>query len=318
MKKILFILCCSVVALYAVNSVAPIQEIKVEGIVKDISLHDQELLIGTDTGALHVYDHENKVFTKHIQLKKVEDFIGDKIEARVFSVDKIEDRYLLLSAAGRGGYSNLWIDEDNTTRQLLFPEDKKAVIKARFVDKEHILLGYLSNEAVLFDIQNKKELYKVQLSPSKFSDFALNEDKTQAVFSCESGVLSVIETKTGKVLHTLKGQNLDNVYKVDYKNGIVSAAGQDRRGALYDVMLNQGTYIEGSFLIYATALSPSAKKVAFTMDEKNNISIYDRSTKSKIVELQGQKSTLNTIIFIDENILFSSSDDETVMMWRLK
>ena len=82
--------------------------------------------------------------------------------------------------------------------------------------------------------------------------------------------------------------------------------------------LNQGNYIEGSFLIYATALSPSAKKVALPMDEKNNISIYKRSSKSKIVELQGQKSTLNTIIFKDEKTLFSSSDDKTVMMWRLK
>ncbi|CAA6818508.1 MAG: Periplasmic nitrate reductase component NapL [uncultured Sulfurovum sp.] len=318
MIKIFLMLCCSVMGLYAVSSVSPIHEIKVDGIVKDMTLHDDELLIGTDAGALHVYDYVNKVFTKQIQLDKVEDFVGDKIEARVFSVDKMQNRYLLLSTAGKGGYSNLWMHENNVTTQLLFPEDRQAVIKARFVDKGYILLGYLSNEAVLFDIKNKKELYKVQLSPSKFSDFALNEDKTQAVFSCESGVLSVIETKTGKVLHTLKGQNLDNVYKVDYKQGIVSAAGQDRRGALYDVMLNQGTYIEGSFLIYSTALSPSANKVAFTMDEKNNISIYNHSTKSKIVELQGQKSTLNTIIFKDENTLFSSSDDDTVMMWRLK
>ena len=318
MIKILLILCSSFVWLHAVNVVTPLQQIKVEGIVKDISLHDNTLLIGTDAGALHVYDYEKKVFLKHVKLPKVKDFIGDEIDARVFSVDKMQNRYLLLSAAGKGGYSNLWINEDNVSTQLIFPEDKKALIKARFVDKEHILLGYLSNEVVLFNVQSKKEMYRVQLSPSKFSDFALNEAKTKAVFSCESGVLSIIETKTGKVLHMLEGQNLDNVYKVDYKQGIVSAAGQDRRGALYDVMLNQGTYIEGSFLIYATALSPSAKKVAFTMDEKNNISIYHRTMKSKIAELQGQKSTLNTIIFKDEDVLFSASDDSTVMMWKLK
>jgi len=51
---------------------------------------------------------------------------------------------------------------------------------------------------------------------------------------------------------------------------------------------------------------------------KNNISIYTRASKTKIVELQGQKSTLNNVIFKDENTLFSSSDDSTVMMWRLK
>ena len=124
--------------------------------------------------------------------------------------------------------------------------------------------------------------------------------------------------KSGKVLKELEGQNVDNVYKVDFKSGMVSAAGQDRRGALYDAKSGKGSYIEGEFLIYATALSPSASKVAFAMDEKNNISIYSTSNKSKMALLKGQKSTLNVVIFKDENVLFSASDDNTIMVWNLE
>jgi len=54
------------------------------------------------------------------------------------------------------------------------------------------------------------------------------------------------------------------------------------------------------------------------MDEKNNITIYDILTKSKIAILQGQKSTLNVMIFKDENRLFSASDDSTIMVWNIK
>jgi WD40 repeat protein len=54
------------------------------------------------------------------------------------------------------------------------------------------------------------------------------------------------------------------------------------------------------------------------MDEKNNISVYNRQTKEKIALLEGQKSTLNTIVFKDENILFSASEDSRVLMWNLK
>jgi len=169
----------------------------------------------------------------------------------------------------------------------------------------------------LLDIKSKKELYRVQLSESKFSDFALNEDKTQVVFSCESGVLNVVDIQTGKMLKELKGQNVDNVYRVDFKKGMVSGAGQDQRGSLYDVASGEGDYIKGSFLIYGTALSPSASKVAFAMDEKNNISVYNTSNKSKIALLKGQKSTLNVILFKDENRLFSASDDNTIMVWDL-
>jgi len=318
MRKVFITLLLSITWIYATPVLVPVLEIAVNGTTKDMVLRDKELVIGTDSGMLQVYDYDKKVFTSTIALPKVKDFVGDMIPPRVFSVDKTEGRYLLLSDSGKGGYSNLWMHENNVTTQLVSGDDKKAVIKVRFINKDYILLGYLSNEAGLFDVQSKKEIYRVQLSESKFSDFTLNEKKTQAVFACESGVLNVIDTKSGEILKVLQSVNVDNVYKVDFKQGIISAAGQDRRGALYDVMMGTGEYIEGSFLIYATGLSPSAKKVAFAMDEQNNISIYNRETKTKIAELKGQKSTLNTIIFKDENVLFSSSDDNTIMMWKLK
>ena len=317
MKKSILFLILSSITLYAAIAITPTQEIQTNGTVKDMVLRDDMLLMGTDNGVLQVYDYKNKVFIKNIMLEKVKDFMGDEVPARVFSVDKISGRYLLLSDSGKGGYTNIWMHENNVTTQLVSAADKKAAIKARFIDKEHILLGFLSNEAALFDIKSKKELFRVQLSESKFSDFALNIDRSQAVFACESGILNIIDTSSGKVLKILKGQNVDNVYKVGFKQGIISGAGQDRRASLYDVSSTKGDYIQGSFLIYATGLSPSAKRVAFALDENNNITVFERASKRKIAEFQGQKSTLNTIIFKDENVLFSSSDDNTVMMWKI-
>jgi WD40 repeat protein len=297
---------------------APSKVYTVVGQTKDMTLHGNTLLIATGSGAVHIYDITSDVEVKRIELEKVKDFMGDLNAPKIFAVDKDEQRYLLLSDSGSGGYTNLWIHEDNKTKNILNASHKIAALKARFVDNKHVLLGLLSNEAVLVDIEAQKVLYTVQLEPSKFSDFTLNEDRTKAVFACESGILSMIDTLTGKEIKKLKGVNVDNVYKVDFKNGIVSAAGQDRRGGLYDTDLGMQTYIEGSFLIYATALSPTAKKVAFTMDEKNTISVYNRSTKQKIAELKGQKSTLNTILFKDENTLFTASDDNSVMVWKIK
>jgi len=318
MKKILLSLCLSWVWTFGAEIYAPVQEIVVDGMAKDMVADSQNIYIGTDRGKLQVYDYTAKQFTKEIVLPKIKDFMGDIVPARVQSVDYMQGRYLILSDSGKGGYSNLWINENNKTTQLVGPEDKEAIVKARFVDKEHILLGYLSDEAALFTIKTKKEVYRVQLSESKFSDFALNEKRTEAVFSCESGVLNIIDTQSGNIVKTLKGINLDNVYKVDFKQDMISGAGQDRRGSLYDARTGRGDYIEGSFLIYATALSPSAKKVAFAMDEQNNISVYNVSTKSKIALLKGQKSTLSVIVFKDEITLFSASSDNTVMMWKIK
>ena len=315
MRYIFFLLFYTTI-IWAVPTLKPIDRIEVNGTVKDMVLRDNLLIVATDMRHIEIKDIESNKSIKDISIPNVKDFMGDEIPARVMSTDKIDSKYLLLSDSGKGGYSNLYIYDKNLT-EILSAKDKKAIIKARFIDREHILLGYLSNEVSLLDLKSKKERYRVQLSESKFSDFALNRDKSQAVFSCESGILNIIDVKTGKILKELKGLNVDNVYRVDFKNGIVTGAGQDRRGSIYDVKTGKGSYISGDFLIYSTALSPSSKKVAFAMDEKNNISIYNRASKSKIALLKGQKSTLNVIIFKDENRIFSASDDSTIMVWDL-
>ena len=317
MKKLLWVLIMSV-GLFAVESFEPVATIDLNGTAKDMVYVDGQLVIATDMGHIEVYKMPEREKVKEISIPDVKDFMGDVMPARVMSTDMIGQKYLLLSDSGKGGYANLFIHENGKTVNVIGPEDHEALIKARFIDKDHVLLGYLSNEVALLDLKTRKEKYRIQLSESKFSDFALNEDKSLAVFSCESGVLSVVDVQSGKLVKTLEGQNVDNVYKVDFKHGMVSGAGQDQRGSLYDVKTGRGSYIKGNFLIYATGLSPSASKVAFAMDEKNNISIYDTFSKSKIALLKGQKSTLNVIIFKNENELFSASDDSTVMIWNMK
>ena len=316
--KYLISLVLSIVCVYATPVLSPALQLDVNASVKDMVLHNGTLVMGTDNGTLKVYDLKEKKFTKTITLEKVKDFMGDLMPPKVFSIDAIERKYVLLSDSGEGGYINVWIHETGKTTQIISAKDKKVIVKVRFIDATHLLFGYLGNEVGLYDLQSQKELYRVQLSESKFSDFALNETKKQVVFACESGVLNVVDVLTGKVLKALQGQNLDNVHMVDFKKDIVSAAGQDRRAALYDVHTGKGTYIPSDFFIYATGLSPSAKKVAFTMDEENIITVYNRNDKSKIVELKGQQSTLNSIIFEDEDTVFASANNSVVMMWKLQ
>jgi len=317
LKKIVILLIL-ILSVSQSKPISPIYEIEANGTVSDMVLYKDELIIGTDRGVLQVYNHIENRFIKTITLPKIVDFIGDKLSAKIYSVDKIDSTYLILSNSGKSGYTNLSIYENNQTKQLISPKDKMIAMKARFIDSKYILLGLLGNEAILYDIESKKKIYQLSLGQSKFSDFALNEDRTQAIFACESGVLTLIDTKRGRIIRELKGQNVDNVYSVDIKKDIVVGAGQDRRGSIYSLSNDSGSYIEGSFLVYATALSPSANIVAFAMDEQNSIYIYKPQTKEQIAILSGQKSRLSSIIFQDEQTLFSSSDDDTIMVWNIK
>lgn len=318
MRYIFFLGVILSVWLQATVVLSPAEKIVVDGAAKDIVTDGKMLYIGTDTGKMQRYNMQTKQFGAEVQFPDIEDFMGDTIHTRVSSLDAMDGRFAMLTDSGIGGYANIWMREHHVTTKLLSHKDKRAIVKIRFIDRDHLLFGYLGNEAALYSIPEKKERYRVQLTESKFSDFALNNDRTKAAFGCESGEITVIDVKTGKTIKVLSGINKDNTYKVDFKHGIVSGAGQDRVGSVYDLTSGKGEGIKGSFLIYATGLSPSAKRVAFAVDEQNTIAVYKTSTLSKQYLLKGQKSTLNAIVFVDEKTIVSASDDDTVMVWKLK
>jgi len=303
--------------LWAAQTLTPVRQIPADGVVEDLVLRSGKLLMGTGHGSLQVVDLKDFNVSTLVTLKQVKDFMGDAIDAKVFSVDENDGRYLLLSDSGQGGYSDLWILEKGAIRRVIGARDEKALIKARFLDRDHVLLGYLSNEASLLDLKSGKELYRVQLTESKFSDFALNRETGKAVFGCESGELTLIDARSGKILKRIDQLHVDNIFGVDLGKRWVIAGGQDRRGSYYNLLTGEKGYFKGHFLVYAVGLSPNEDLAAYAMDEDNTITIYNLESKMPVYRLKGQKSTLDAIVFESETTLFSSSQDNTVMMWNL-
>jgi len=171
---------------------------------------------------------------------------------------------------------------------------------------------------ILYDMKNDKNLYREQIGGSKFSNFALNEDKTKVIIADESGDMKLVNVKDGKIIKVLKGQNLDNVFQVDFKNKTIVTAGQDRRCAVYGTQDSRAYYKQASFLIYSVGLSPSAKLAGFASDEHNNVTIFNTGTKSDLYKLGNHKMTLTNILFINEEELFTASDSKEINYWKLK
>lgn len=295
---------------------APKRIIEASGNVQQIALVEGKIVVGTSVGTVETYQLSDASKLSLVQFPKIKDFTGDEVAPKVFSVDRIENSLLAVVQASNGARELYRIDEGKP--QVLIDSSANLFIsKANFVDKNRILVALLSNEFLLWDVKNKKEIYRIQPNPSHFSDFALNENKTMVASSCESGEITVFDALSGKIIKVLKGGNVDNVYKVDFKKEKILCAGQDRRGIIYD--FGSGAYerYDGSFLLYAGALSPSLKFGAYAFNEQNDIVLFDLSTKSKVYTLKGQKSTLNTIVFASERELVSSSDDQFIMIWRL-
>ena len=318
MKSFFFFLAAFVTVSAAPVVVKPQAYIETEGNVIEIVVKGSTLYAATDAGKMEVYDWKSRKMLYKVEFGKIHDFMGDEINPKVFGVDvDSSGRRVLILVQDENGERTLYIRQNGKMERLL---DKKAhisMMEVRFVDDDHLLIATMSDELILFEISTKKELYRNKLSLSVFSDFQLNEDHTRVASSCESGIVYIVDVKSGKLIKRLEGGNKDEVFKVDYKNRTVLACGKDKKAVLYSVPSGSMTVYETDFLVYAGALNKDASLSAFSLNEQNDIGVFDNSTKEMKYKLVGQGSTLNTVIFINDNELISSSDNNKILIWRI-
>lgn len=295
----------------------PYSTLKASGLVVDLVYKNKILYAATNASTVDIFDTQKNELINTIELPKVKDFMGDIIKSKVYSIDIIENK-ILITSQGEHGYRRIYIYENNKLNLIINESSKMFISKAKFINNKTIVFSLLSNQMFLYDLETKKIKWELQVSHSKFSDFVLNEKKDNVIVADESGDLKQIDIKNGNITKIYKGQNLDNVFQVDHKNGIIATAGQDRRCVVYNTNLDSAYYKQATFLIYSVALSPKGLLVAYANDEDNNIAIFKQSTKEDLFNLKGTNSTLTKIIFINEDELFSSSDDEIINYWKLK
>lgn len=311
-KIILFIL--SVSFSFALT-LEPTTIINTAGGVSDVVYKNNNLYIATKAGEVNIYSIKSKKIIQSIKLAKIKDFMGDETAAKIYSIDVLKNKILILSQGSKGG-RNIFLYEDNDLKEIISANKKMYIARAKFINQKTISFALLSNQIYLYDLISKKDIYIKQISQSKFSYFKLNENKSEMIIADESGNLKKLDIKTGKITERFKDYNLDNVFQVDYKNDVIITAGQDRRAVVY----NQGKtyYKQVQFLIYSCALSPSGQVAAFASDEDNNVTVFNTKNKNELYTLTGTKMTLSNILFINEKEIFVSSDANSINYYKLK
>jgi len=315
MKKLFFILLVSVLGIFA-GEIKYSDELIADGEIINLLIKDGNIYATTDSSVVDVFDMKSKKIVKRIKFSKVRDFFGDLSDVRIFSVDKLGDK-LLFASQGTKGFSRVYLYYDDQLHKLFDENDKMAIMKVKFIDKDTIVFALLSSEVILYDLKDKKVIYDKQVSGSKFSDFQLNKDKTKMLLSDESGSGKLVDIKNGNVIKKFEGQNLDNTYQVDYKNGVIAIASKDRRCGIYKEDGSLAYHKDSNFLIYSVGLSPDGKFCAYPSDEKNNITVFNVDTKEDLHKLQGSKSPVSNILFLDDYHIVTSNNNK-IKFWSLK
>lgn len=308
----IFILAMSINA----KNIQPSFEYKASGGVTDLICKDHILYAATSASSVDIFDLEKKEKIDSIKLPKIKDFMGDIIDSKVYSIDVLEDKILILSQGFKGGRA-LNIFENGKLKEVLSDKKRMFIAKARFINKDIVIFALLSNQVYLYDINKKETIKQIHVSYSKFSDFVLDEKKEKIIVADESGNLTMLDTKNLAILDTFEKQNLDNVFDVDIKNGMIITAGQDRRSAIYTLDKKTAFYKNADFLVYSAALSPSNKIAAIAVNENNEVKIFDTHSKADLHMLLGNPATLTNILFINEKEVFVASDHEKINYYKI-
>ena len=311
----IFIFSLSILTINA-KDLNPQHSLMASGGITDLVLQEDKLFVATTASSVDIFNIKTNEKIDSIKMPKIKDFIGDIIESKVYSVDVLKKDILILSQGENGG-RNVNIYKDGQMQSIIEDTQRLFIGRAKFLDENHIVYALLSNQIYLYDIKNKKVLKEIQISQSKFSNFKFTQDKSKIIICDESGVITMIDSKSFEVLKTFKSQNLDNVFQIDIKNNLILTAGQDRRAAVYNINTNEAYYKEFSFLIYSVALSPSTNLAAVASDEENNVTIFDTRTKENLYKLFQNKATLTNILFLNENELIVTRDDKQINYYKI-
>lgn len=292
--------------------ISPAKIITASGVVKDMVYVDNKLYAATDNGSIDIF--KDNVLINRILVPSYQDKLyNEKIISTIYSFDTNSDKSIIVCS-----------DETSNKSPYLYQNGKfeklsinGTIIKVRFVDNEKVIFGLLSNEIVLYDINKKHEIYRTKVSESSFADMQLDHSKRKLAVGVESGILYVLDVLSGNIIETIDNINKDKSFRVDINGNLIFSANQDGSARIFDI--NKKIYKEFNthFLVYSGAISPNNDKIIFSINEKNEFVVLDMLNLDRGYLLSGQKSTPNIALFVGDNIIYTSSNDENIMMWKI-
>lgn len=298
------------------KDIKPAFILKSNGFVNDMTIDGINLYVANDEGSVEVFDILKRELVKEIFIEPSVTAQGKTVPANILSVDRLNGKTLIVSSTVNM-YRNIWIHDGVKLKHVIKLKNKMMVKKARFIDEDNFMFGTVDYDLIKYTTKDNYSVYKSQVEQSSFSDMAISSDKKTMITASESGVVTLSDIKSGKILKKFSSLNVDNIYKIAYKNGNIITAGQDRRVGIY-LKSGKEYYIKSDFLVYSVGLSPDGKTAVYSSGEDNNLQIFDLETGVKGDRLVGHDAVPSTIKFFDEKGFFSAGYENSVYYWYLK
>jgi WD40 repeat protein len=294
------------------------QKIIYPSYISKLAFNQNYLIAGLENGDIIIKNFYTLKDIDKLTLPKIHDFMDELIPMPIFSLDISPDnKNLIILAQGENSVKIIYLYNLTSKKLTKIYKTKENLIKAKYITNNKILIATLADEAILFDLNSKKEIYHKQIGNYVFSTFKLNSNKTLAAFGDESGKINIIDIKSGNKIKTIQGFNKGKTLSLSFQKYLILNASEDRKVSIYNLKFDSYTVKnEVKFLPYAADISPNLKEFAIQYNEKNDIALFDMNNKL-IKLLKGHTMALNGLKFINNQKIISFSPAE-VIIWNLK
>ncbi len=304
------------IALAEAKDIEPLYALKISGgFVTDFVLDGDKIYVATDMGSVDIFALGSEEMIAQIVLDPVLSGRGELIPARISRIDRQNGKTLIISM-GADNYRNVWIEENGKIEQIIDETKKLLIREARFVDDNRIMFGTFDADVILYNISEGYKAYQHANSQSTLSDMALTPDSKKMIAADESGRIKLYDVESAKVEQEFDSENVDKVYSVVYRNGVIVTGGEDRRVGVYRKD-EKAYHLKSDFLVYAVGLSPSGRVGVYSDGEAQNLQLFNTATRVKMDRLVGHKEIVNKIEFISENSLISCGEGQELFLWKL-
>lgn len=290
----------------------PIKTLQTKANVMFMTLINSNLYMATYNGSVEIYDIGNNVFKPSIVFDDVKNINGEILRPNILSIDEFNDCLLILAEYNDNKRALYLIK--NGAISLVKPLEEGAK-KALFLDDKTIIIGYVSNEISILDIESKSVELDFKISTALLADMKLNKDKSILAIATEGG--KIYFYNTGKrQMQKVVDVHKDTMYAIDYKSEILATAGVDMSVAI--LSNNELKRLKAKTSVMGIALSNDGKTGAYVEDDLEQIFIFDTLRQTQVRSIKTPQNTINSIVFVSNDTIASSAFDKNIYFWKVK
>lgn len=200
-------------------------------------------------------------------------------------------------------------------------EPKAWTYSAYSPDWKRVAIGIKDGTIHVFDMENGKELLKLEGHTDVVEDVAYGPDGTRIATVSDDKSVKIWDAETGKELQSLKGHS-SRVLTVafSHQGKLVATGGQDHDAKIWDAQtgaLLQTVPGGAGDWVTRVEFTPDDKQLA-TLSLNHKAMIWDVATGNELLRLLGQTGfSWGMAVNPAESQLATGSDDGTVRLWDI-